>query len=946
MISAQEGKIRGSVIDNETGEPLVGVTVLVGATTGTITDLDGKFSLNLEPGMYNLQISYISYQTLTIEDIEVLSNDVSVLDNIRLTVSKQKLEEVVITAEAVRSTETALVTLKKKAPSIMDGISASKIQLTGDGTAVEAAKRITGVSVEGGKYVYVRGLGDRYTKTTLNGVTIPGLDPDRNTIQMDIFPTSLISNILVSKNFTAEMPADFTGGLLNIETKDFPSKKILSVSAGTSYNPNFHFNKDFISYKGAWTDNLGFDNGTRRIPDGAEQASIPYANSPFYTESEVADFVQSFNPTLNATNKTSLLDFSAGISIGNQIDLKNDKINDNRKMGYILSLSYKSNYKLWDDVMFNEFQKNSSPDVYDLKYATIIDGDIGEQNHLIGFLGGLAYKTSLSKLKFTAMHLQNSESRAAIFNIDNNPNAESQSGYTAISHNLEYNQRSITNLLFNGTRLSEDKSWKIEWKVSPTYSYSSEPDIRKTAFTADTINGTYSFDAGAGGNPSRIWRSLNELNATAMVDISKTYELNGKDGQLKFGAGHTYKLRNYEILAVDIQFSGTQPKWSGPDPSLVTSENNLYPTGIVYYQSGNANPNPNQYTSDVQNASLYISNELELFSNLKTILGVRAEQYIQRHTGRDATNAIRLDREKVLESIDLFPSANLIYALTENQNLRFTYSRTIARPSFKELSFAQILDPINNRIFNGALFPYLRENWDGALIETRINNLDLRWELFQSRAQMFSISGFYKHFENPIELVRIYTQRTSNEYQPRNVGDGTLYGVELEFRKNLGFVSYALDDFLLSGNVTFVESIIEMSSNELDSRLDYEKTGQIISEKRQMAGQSPYVLNGGLTYTNYEMGMNAGIFYNVKGPTLYIVGGDLFPDIFSTPFHSLNFSVSKKIGQNFNSSIDFKISNLLNDEQEMLYQAYKATPEIFEYKLQGRTFSIGYKYSF
>src|SRR5690606_6938265 len=189
------------------------------------------------PGTHVLQISYITYQTITIEQVAVSPGKVTLLPNIRLKSDNLELSEVVITAEAVRSSEVALLSMKQKSAGMMDGISAAKMKMTGDATAVEAAKRVTGVSIEGGKYIYIRGLGDRYTKTTLNGVDIPGLDPDRNSLQMDIFPTNLIDNMMISKNFTANLPADFTGGILNIETKDFPTGKILNVSIGTSFNP-------------------------------------------------------------------------------------------------------------------------------------------------------------------------------------------------------------------------------------------------------------------------------------------------------------------------------------------------------------------------------------------------------------------------------------------------------------------------------------------------------------------------------------------------------------------------------------------------------------------------------------------------------------------------------------------------------------------------------------
>jgi outer membrane receptor protein involved in Fe transport len=353
----------------------------------------------------------------------------------------------------------------------------------------------------------------------------------------------------------------------------------------------------------------------------------------------------------------------------------------------------------------------------------------------------------------------------------------------------------------------------------------------------------------------------------------------------------------------------------------------------------------------VNNLAFYVSNEFQVTPNLKSILGLRVENFVQRHTGRDQTyasgdmtNGKNLDNEKVLESTDLFPSVNFIYTLTEKQNLRASYSRTIARPSFKELSFAQILDPITNRIFNGSLFTYT--DWDGSLTETRINNIDLRWELFLERGQIFSVSGFYKQFDNPIELVRIPEAQTSTEYQTRNVGDGQLFGLELEIRKDLDFISPKLKHFNLNGNLTLVESVIEMTQVEFNARKNYEKTGESIEDTRAMAGQSPYVINAGLIYSHYEKGLDAGIFYNVKGSTLTIVGVGLYPDVYIEPFHSLNFSINKKFGEDQRTQLDVKISNLLNDKVESVYRSYEARDALFSSLNPGTTFSIGISHKF
>jgi outer membrane receptor protein involved in Fe transport len=952
---SQKGTLRGTIIDDATGETIVGAYVIIpdaATATGAMTDLDGQFTLKLDPGTYKVQVSYISYQTLTITDVVIKADDVTVFDNIRLKESTIEFKEVVITAKAVRTSEVALLSLKKNSVNMMDGISAAQIQKVGDATAVEAAKRVTGVSIEDGKYIYVRGLGDRYTKTTLNNIDIPGLDPDRNSLQMDIFPTNLIDNIIVSKNFMADMPADFTGGLLNVETKDFPEKKIFSVSAGLGYNPDMHFNENYLSYEGGSTDFLGFDDGTRALPRYAASANIPTPISGA-TSDQVNSFVSSFNPQLGANRTRSLMDYSANISVGNQIGLgKKGEENSEAspKLGYIFSASYRTDYKYYDDVTYAEYQRFIDPDLKEMRYATIQTGQLGEKNVLIGLLGGLAYKTQYSKYRLTAMHLQSGESRAGQFAIDNDGAAVGQSGYLATSDNLEYNQRALTNVLLNGTHLFKESKWEMDWRLSPTISSSEDPDIRRTAFTQTAVD--TSFIAGAGGNPTRIWRSLSEISMAAKIDFTKNYTFKEKDAKLKFGASHLYKLRDYEILFFDIQFFGSQT-WTSTDPNQVLNPENIFPNtpNRLYYQSGNNNPNPNQYSSNVNNTGFYASNELNLTSRLKTIIGARGEYFVQRHTGRnqafasgDSINGRNLVNEKVLDALDIFPSVNFIYSLSEEQNLRFSYTKTIARPSFKELSFAQIIDPITNRIFNGTLFEY--SDWDGNLVETRIDNLDLRWEMFMPRGQILSLSAFYKRFDNPIELVRIPEQQTSTEFQPRNVGDGMLIGVELEARKNLEFISASLKNLSLSGNVTIVESQIEMSDREFNARKEYEKTGQTITNIRAMAGQSPVVINGGISYAADSLGLDVGLFYNVKGSTLYIVGAGLFPDIYYEPFHSLNFSLNKKLGKEGRSVIDFRIANILGDRIETFYQSFEAQEQIFSSIYPGRSFSIGFSHKF
>ena len=246
-LNAQTGIIRGKIIDESTSKPLKGANVSLSKEIQTITDLDGKFELVASVGTHTLSVENEAFNSVTITEIQISENQVFVLENdIKLSPAIEGIGQVKVSVKRMNNTEEALLSAKKIAPNMIDGISSAGFKRIGDGDAASAMSRVTGVSVEGGKYVYVRGLGDRYTKTTLNGMDIPGLDPDRNTIQMDLFPTSVIDNIVVSKTFTADLPADFTGGVVDIGTKDFPDKKNWNFSVGLGYNPDINFKKDYL----------------------------------------------------------------------------------------------------------------------------------------------------------------------------------------------------------------------------------------------------------------------------------------------------------------------------------------------------------------------------------------------------------------------------------------------------------------------------------------------------------------------------------------------------------------------------------------------------------------------------------------------------------------------------------------------------------------------------
>lgn len=939
LLSAQSSGIRGTVYDKETNETLIGVSIQVeGLSVGDATDLDGDFNIKLSPGTYSIQCSYLSYQTKLIEDVVVKNGEFTLLESINLATEAAQLEQVVVRSSAINNTEVALLNKRKKSANLIDGISSANFKKIGDSNAASAMSRVTGVSVTGGKYVFVRGLGDRYTKTTLNGLDVPGLDPDRNSIQMDIFPTNMIDNIIVSKSFTADQPADFTGGIVDINTKDFPERETFNVGVGIGFNPAMHFNSDYLRAPTSSTDFLGFDDGQRSIPirDGEQVPRITDAlgdiNGP--RGMRYREILNDFSNQMQGIRQQNTMNKSFNISYGNQKEWKN------KKWGYTAGLTYKEDIKYYEDAEFNLYGKPADPDLIELTPFEQQMGDFGVRDVLVGGLVGLAMKTNSSKIQLNAMHLQNGESKAGEFIFENSTVG---ANFLAQQYNVEYSQRSLSNVILQGKHLLSGEKLNMEWKIAGTHSEILDPDIRFTRFRIPDNNvGTEV------GLPERIWRTLEEDNLAGRVDIERKFVLFSKPSKLKTGAMYTYKQRSFNIE--NFQFLGGNTQFEGDPDELFDPENLFGPenTNGVRYDALFIPSNPNQFNSSVFHFSAYVMNDFQLMSNLKGNIGIRFENFEQFYTGINQTGSIDFDNENVLSDMNFFPAANLNYELAKNQSLRVSYSKTIARPSFKEISFAEILDPITGRTFVGGLFRETSNGgqtvlWDGNLQSTLIDNFDLRWEYFQERGEMISVSAFYKNLQNPIEIVQFLSDPGS--FQPRNVGNAQLFGTELEIRKNLGFIHRKMEKFLFQMNSTLTFSEIDLSATEKESRERSARTGEEVSSTRSMAGQAPWIMNAGVIYNNELTGLEISTFYNVQSRTLEFVGFGNRTDIFSVPFHSLNFNLTKRFGNDNRYSAGLKVSNILNDAREKVFSSYNASDRIFTRLLPQRTFSLSFSYS-
>ncbi len=927
QLTAQSGKIVGTITDGEYNEPMAFANVLIkNTTTGTTSDFDGKYQLEVSEGNYTIIFSYIGYQSVEISDVNVEANSEVLVD---VTLNTNSLETVIITTTVRKNTESAVLDLQKKSITLLDGLSAQGIKSSGAGNIASAVKSVPGVSIQGGKYVYVRGLGDRYTKSILNGVDIPGLDPDRNTIQMDVFPTNILENVIVIKSAAAEYPADFTGGVIDIVTKDYPSKESYTFSMGTSYNPNMHLNSNYLSYSGSKTDWLGFDDGMRKRPINRYQP-IPgtFANSSVLTA-----LTGAFNKELTAKRSESGVNYDFGFTAGNQYEVGENKL------GYQLSFSYKNKTEFYDnrvDGTYMRDQNNASNN--DLLATRTTLGEVGVNSVLLNVLTGLVYKRENSKYKLNFLHIQNGESTAGKYE-QQLAQAGGGSGFEPISKDaLLYTERSISNILLAGTHFFRESGWQMEWKLSPSLSRVYDKDHRITPLQL-TQEGNAFISPSASSYPIRIWRTLEEINLVGKLDVNKKYMLFDNPAKVKFGGGYTYKFRNFKID--DYTFTITNPvtglSVENGDADTILAENNIWTpeTGSgTHLVTGDLFEKANAYEGEQRITAMYASNEFSLTEKLKTVLGIRTELFQTFYTGQNQAATEVYKNSKIIDKFDVFPSANIIYSLTDEQNLRASYSRTTARPSFKEASKSQIFDAITNRLFIGNI----------DLTPSYINNFDVRFEKFGEGSEMFAFSGFYKDFTDPIELT--FYESAPDQITPKNLGSAKVYGIEFEFRKSLGFILESLDKLKFNINASYINSELTMNIDEYNRRVLAARDGESIEDTRDLQGQSPFLINTGLNYNNSDTGLQTGLFFNVQGKTLEVVGTGIVPDVYTKPFSSLNFTLNKSFGQDKKSTIDVKVSNILNSKRESVYESYKTASKTFSSFQPGTEVSIGYSYKF
>ena len=936
-ISAQsaKGKIAGKVVDAETGDPMMFANIKIdGTSMGAASDLNGSFTIHtVPPGAYTLIIKYMGYADTKVTGVNVVAGQTTPV-NASLKPEIIESEEVVVTAKALRNTEAVLLKDRQKSLAISDAVSAEAISRAGSGNAAEAMKQITGASVVDGKYVYVRGLGDRYTSTQLNGAEIPSTDPYKRAGSIDLIPSNLVDNIVTVKTFTPDKPGNFSGGTVDIKTKDFPENLDVTFSTLTSYNTQTTFSDNGIGYDGGKIDWLGIDDGKRALPANIKSNGLPEIPSNYDPSvlDQIADYSRGFNSQMTPTKHTPGLNQGYSFSLGNQITVLN------RPLGFLGSLTYSNTSSSYDNGEYNAWNLGSK----EAKQLSSIFkmNDIKTTNEVLwGGLLKASYKiTPQNILSLNFIYNVNGESSARYL--------EGQYDYDKLddvddlfqSSIIGYNERRLSSLQFNGEhRFAELFNARLSWNASVSNSTQDEPDIRYFTRYNMVEDGEIT-DVGTFTNiaPTRLFRYLDENNKNLSYDFSIPFkQWSGRSSTLKFGSLISQKDRNFNERRFVYNYGSGSEAYDGNPDQFFAADNIGWKStsqtinGVTYYgyemklYLTESDINANDYTADQMITAHYTMIDLPLMSKLRFIGGARYE--------KTNINLVSLDPTKEngkISTEDILPSVNLIYNVQKNMNVRTSYTLTLARPNFRELA------PYATYDFSAGFTHIGNPN----LKRTLIDNYDVRWEWFSRPGEIYAVSAFYKKFENPIERAFI-VEATNREITWENVDNAIAMGFELEARKRLDVIHSSLNNFLLGANVSFVKSEVDIAEKEYQLM---KRNNPELEKTRELEGQSPYLLNINFSYDNVQNGIAASLYYNIFGARLSEVNKSGEPYVYEQPAGTLNASFNWKFSSHL--KLKFAVKNIF-DSQFKKTQVYKDREYIFKMFNKGKSFSIGLGYS-
>ena len=890
--AAATGRIVGRIIDAESGAGLsdAGVQV-VGTTLGTMSGVDGRFALARIPaGTVTIQVRRIGYAPKTVTGL-MLSASGTLEQDVTLSAASVQLTTQVVTASAERGTVNEALDRQRTATGIVSSVTSEQIAKSPDGDAAAAVQRVSGVTVQEGRFVVVRGLGERYTTATLNGARLPSPEPERKTVPLDLFPSALLQAVTTSKTFTPDQSGDFSGAEVDIRTREFPARGLLSFSSSIGYN-DAATGRNIVVAPSAGGEWLAAGAADRARP-GSVAAAGSLAGT---TQAQQNQLIRAFRNVWSADSRAVAPNSSLGMVFGGSRALAGLP-----SVGYVGSLSYSHATEVRADerraLAFGDGQGGA-------QVTSSFRGQSGKSSVLVGGLLNLSALVGTSRLV-----LNNTYNRTADNEGRRDFGYDEPRGYNLERTTLRYVERSLLSSQLKGEHAIG--AGTADWQLALSDVQRREPDRSDVVYTQLEDGRLVLLGSDIEG-VRRTFGDLSERSYSGGANYQFNFGGEARRNFVKLGALSRFTTRDALNQSYSFLVGGLTPdeltqsaerifdgRYAGPDDTHLQ----LRAIGLG-----------GSYDAREQVHAGYLMSQHGLGERFRLVGGLRVERWnLDMNTTSTLGQASPVDRA----ATDVLPSLALNVKLTERQNLRISGSQTLARPEYRELAPITYLDVIGGEAVQGAT----------DLQRTLIQSADMRWEWYPNPGELFSVAVFAKQFDEPIERVQIATSGTSL-VSFANADRASNLGVELEARKGLGGLGALFQPLSAFTNVTVMRSSIGLRDGG---------TASFQNSERAMVGQAPYVVNTGMTYASESGRASATLLYNVVGRRIYSAAAQGLPDVYEQPRNVLDASVRFPLFAGVSGKVDGR--NLLDAPYRLTQGA--VTRESYR---TGRVLSVGFSW--
>lgn len=926
-MTGEPGTISGKLISADDGRPVEGARIfLSGIAEQVRSDAEGRFTIEVPAGRYSISVLHSRFNTLTRDDVEVTADETAGID-LELVPSGTELPEFVVMAPYISGSLASVMAERRESEGVTDVLSAEQISRAGDSDAAGALKRVTGLTLVNGQYIYVRGLGERYSSVVLNNATVPSPDPTRRVVPLSLFPTDVIEAVVVQKTASANLPGEFGGGTVQLRTVSFPPELTAKLSVSLGYRQDTT-GEDGLSYKGSDTDWLGYDDGARDYPGSLADAigggvflrPRSFTNPDGFTPEEVEVFGQDLaaKSTYDVEDTTIPPNFGLSGSFGNSFEF-----GDGHRWGFLTAFKYDNNRGQLNEIR-REFSAVSGGSGLQLADETNVSRTV--QNIDLGAFANTGVEIGEDqKVGFNAMLLRQTGNETQV-------SEGIEDSQVLQRTELQWIENELLSYQALGTHTLPVLDWSFDWQYTDATATRDEPNTRRYRRDDDNEDGIYQVSTRSDSN-AQTWSNLEDNLAHWSVDTRLPLEF-GED-QVALSAGLGDLERNREAGIRTFSFQGRLPNDVLHLPYSELYTDDFIAPGIL--QLRESTRATDTYTATQTLDSRYLNLDVSLFdAELRISTGLREEDNRQQVVTADLGNP---DAPPVIGEVDQqdrLPSAAVTWAYSQNAQVRAAYAESLNRPDFRELSPAPYLDPLLDLITVG----------NPELVTAQLKNYDLRWEYYFSPSESFSVAAFYKEFTNPIEKT-FSSGGSTRIITLQNALAGELYGAEMDYSQSLGWLEdigwlnrltdfqwgpigpFSWEHYVIGFNYAWIDSSVE-----IDSSLTTQT-----NPDRPLQGQSPWVVNFQIGYNNPDSPTEWTLLYNEFGARISQAGVLGQPDIYEEPFPQLDFVYRRRFADDWRFTM--KLKNLLDPDVE--FTQGEETTRIFQH---GRELSFELQWNY